>query len=100
MISVAEGYTIKDMQQLMMSEQKCQREILEHQNRTLDNINQHLITLNGKVARHQETLYEKERGHADRLGRLEGWQIKVMAGVAVITSVLTMFLQFLFKAFF
>lgn len=83
---MAEGYSIKDMQQLMMAEQKVQREILDKQTEQLEAIRVHLKELNGKVARHQETIYEKERGLIDRLVKIEGWQIKVAAGAAVITG--------------
>jgi len=61
---------------------------LEKQTATLHGIEQHLATLNGKVARHQETIYEKDRGILDRLGKLEGWQIKVIAAASVVTGIL------------
>jgi hypothetical protein len=96
---MAEGYSIKDMQQIMMSEQKAQREILEHQTATLNGISQHLATLNGKVARHQESLYEKERGLLDRLVVLETFKTKIMGAAVLGSSLATILVQVLFKLF-
>ena len=93
-------YTVKDMQQIMMVEQKCQRDILEGQNHVLDSINQHLLTLNGKVARHQEILIEKDRGIMDRVGSLETWKFQVVGGAIVLSSVSTVLVQLAFKLFF
>lgn len=96
---MADGYSIKDMQQIMMSEQKAQRDILEKQTATLGGIESHLKELNGKVARHQETLYEKDRGHGDRLSKLEGWQIKIMATISAITAIAVILFEQLIKIF-
>ena len=92
-----DSYTVKDMQQIMMAEQKVQRDILETQTRQLNSIEHHLANLNGKVARHQETLYEKERGHGDRIGTLEGWHLKMIGAASVISIAATLLIQLVFK---
>lgn len=96
---MSDNYSVKDMQQMMMSEQKTQREILDKQTATLNAIDQHLVQLNGKVARHQEVLFEKDRGHVDRLTNIENWKLKIVGGAVAISTLSGVFVQLLFKLF-